>query len=779
MDMFSHKGGGKLVLGIGGFITLIVASSSVFFSIIGLHRVSLLLSIITVVGIVTCLAYAVYALLMPLSKTEAYLAEIEEKRIAPLMGGITQIFVGNLTASVPETGLRDGASSASGLLSGLGKRFEKIERTILEGIRDYNGITADPLNRICFVGDNAFQEGVIAAREAGRILGGRGQAAVILTKFKDVNHALRAKGFVNTLRDEFPAVAIKAVTENDTSLGMRQQTETTVRSYLRDFPDLGVIFMTEGYSPVVAAKIIAAHPGKKPKIVTFDIWEENLEGMDLGVIEVLLEQNAYRQGYDPLIYLYNYLEHGVKPAFPKITLRPVVVTRENLSQYWSRAEKKRIFTDEEKSNLARPLPRKGSATIRLGFVCADKENFWRGILEGAEDAASALRSIGVETVVESVYDVKAGHAWGAATHFVPHLERMAADGFKGIAVNISDPALSSTINEVARRGVAFATFNGEPFNFREIIQSIYGGLSSLIAHSETLASAAVESSRSTVMIDATMKKIAEGSDVQGSEVEKTEGLMRSLSQSIAEANEAMTSMNRAMRDATEQSDKGGKAIVDSVAVTQDLRESYGTLEEKVSDLRDKMEKIGAIVEMIEGFAETTNVLAINAFIQAARAGEKGKGFSVVAGAVRGLAENSRKAATDIKTIVEAARDSMEEARISVASGNETVGNNFALASLARDALASVHESSQSAEAAIHAIDGRLKSIESTGREVRDAMSKLREIIEGNGLQVSEISLSTEEMSVQEGELSRTASELLSMARDQEILLTQLTIEREG
>jgi methyl-accepting chemotaxis protein len=203
------------------------------------------------------------------------------------------------------------------------------------------------------------------------------------------------------------------------------------------------------------------------------------------------------------------------------------------------------------------------------------------------------------------------------------------------------------------------------------------------------------------------------------------------------------------------------------------------LEEKVSDLRDKMEKIGAIVEMIEGFAETTNVLAINAFIQAARAGEKGKGFSVVAGAVRGLAENSRKAATDIQTIVEAARDSMEEARISVASGNETVGNNFALASLARDALASVHESSQSAEAAIHAIDGRLKSIESTGREVRDAMSKLREIIEGNGLQVSEISLSTEEMSVQEGELSRTASELLSMARDQEILLTQLTIEREG
>jgi methyl-accepting chemotaxis protein/ABC-type sugar transport system substrate-binding protein len=767
----------RFVLVAGGILTMLFSIMAILFSLAGAGVPPFLFPLLTLAGIVFCLVIALLAFIVPMTRVEARQKELTGKQIIPLMNGITQIFVGNLTATVPAPGKKGTHKGRWGALTGIGEGIEEMYGVIREGIFDFNGITADPIRRFCFVGDNAFQEGVIAAREAGRLLNGRGQTAVILTKFKDVNHALRTKGYVNTLRDEFPGITVLATAENDYGAGIRQETERIVGDYLDRWPDLDLLYMTEGYSPVTAAQFIAGRTGCKTKIVTYDIWEDNLTGIELGVIEVLLEQNAWRQGYEPLIYLYNYLEHKRKPVFPKITLKPAVVTPANLDRYWSKTEKKRIFSAEEKAGLEEPLPRKSGGTLKLGMVVADDANFWRGVFEGAREAIDKLKGLGVEVIAEPVYDFAAGHTWGAAVHFIPHLERMEKEGFKGIAVSISDPNLVETINSMAERGMTFATFNGEPFNFREIIQAMYDGLSTLIAHSETLASAATESSRSTILINSTMQKIAEGAAVQNQEVEKTDTLMGSLSSLIQEAGAAMRTINEAMREATRQSQEGGKAVGDSARATAELRSSYRRLEEQVGELKEKIDRIGTIVETIEGFAENTNVLAINAAIQAARAGEQGKGFSVVASAVRVLAENSRKAANDIKTIVQDARLSMDEASLQVSAGNESVGNNLTLADKARDALKMVLETSNSAEMTIHSIDKRLASIEQSGLQVKEAMARLQEIIENSSLRVMEISQSTEEMSVQEEDLSRTAGDMLAMARNQEVLLTQLTFSR--
>ena len=347
----------------------------------------------------------------------------------------------------------------------------------------------------------------------------------------------------------------------------------------------------------------------------------------------------------------------------------------------------------------------------------------------------------------------------------------------GIALNISEPALVKTVNEAADRGMVFCTYNSEPFNFREIIESIYRGLATLIQHSESLAAAANESSRSTTQINQTMQRIAGDSKTENDEVERVDGLMRGLSAAIGGAGASMTVMMDSMRKAADQSVRGSEAVGQSAKATDSLLGAYKGLETQVGELRDKIDKIGSIIETIEGFTEETNVLAINAAIQAARAGVQGKGFAVVAGAVRGLAESSRKATSDIKSIVQAAQSSMATASATVNRGTELVSVNLALADKAREALGTVMEASESATGTMRSIGEQLSSVESAGSQVRDAMAKLLKIIEVNSDRVVEISNSTSEMSFQEQDLSRTATELLSMAKNQETLLSQLTISK--
>jgi len=725
---------------------------------------------------ITIIALFVFLYHLPLRKLERAQASLVDGKTEALLRGITGLLVGNLAARAEE-GAAVTPEKGWGALSGIGERQIALEKAIDNCIEDFNRITADPVKRFCFIGDDSYQEGCIAAREAIRILGGKGSAAVLLTRFRDVNHALRAKGFANTLRTEAPGMRIVATEENDYAGDMRKETERILRRWLKEFPDLDLIYFTEGWSPVVAARISAERPAKKPRIIAFDVWADNIEGMELGVTEVLLEQNAYRQGYDPLIRLYNYLEHGQKPIFPKITTAPAVVRRDNLAEYWDPIGKKRIFSEAERSSLEQPLPRKGDRRFKLAFISPDKENFYKGILEGARDAATKLSSLGVDVEIVSVYDSAKGMLWGAAVHAIPYLEDFKSRGFDGIAITISDAALVPAINEAAEAGIAFCTYNGEPFSFREVIESIYDGLSTLARHSETLAAAANESSRSTALINQTMGGIADDARLEAEEAGAAERDIEALSGVIAEAVSAMGGMRSSMDEAAAESRSGGKSVAESAKAIQGLRDVYRDLESVMADLRDKIGKVGGIVETIQGFAEETNVLAINAAIQAARAGDQGKGFLVVATAVRGLAESSRAAADQIAAILKSAERSMAAAGATVDTGETRVTENLKIVDEARGAIDEVMRFSDAAASTFGAIGARLSGIDEAGARVRDAMGVFLRITEANGDRVAEISNSTAEMSRQEQDLLRTANELLSLAKAQETLLAKLTTSK--
>jgi methyl-accepting chemotaxis protein len=259
--------------------------------------------------------------------------------------------------------------------------------------------------------------------------------------------------------------------------------------------------------------------------------------------------------------------------------------------------------------------------------------------------------------------------------------------------------------------------------------------------------------------------------------------------------------------AGEVATNGAQTVRQTVEGMARIKDAVEGAAVKVTELGDKGEQIGAIVETIDDIAEQTNLLALNAAIEAARAGEQGKGFAVVADEVRKLAERSSRATKEIAALIAQVQQGTEEAVKAMQIGAREVESGADLASrsgAALDAIASAVESSNAAVArivssmdsmqassaglvsasdAIAAIaqetNAAAESMTSSAEQVARAVESIAAISEQNSASAEEVSAATEQMSAQAEEVVASASTLADMASGLESLAGRFTIDESG
>ncbi|SOC13385.1 methyl-accepting chemotaxis sensory transducer [Ureibacillus xyleni] len=180
---------------------------------------------------------------------------------------------------------------------------------------------------------------------------------------------------------------------------------------------------------------------------------------------------------------------------------------------------------------------------------------------------------------------------------------------------------------------------------------------------EKVVNSANELAASSQQISASTEEIASGSQQQAQDATASAAMMAEMTNVVEDVAQNAEQAALLAENTMNEAKQGGVVINDAIQGMRAIRES-------IYELSNKSEQIGEIVEVIDDIAEQTNLLALNAAIEAARAGEAGKGFAVVADEVRKLAERSSKATKEISELVNIIQENTKDSVRSVEVGSE-------------------------------------------------------------------------------------------------------------
>jgi methyl-accepting chemotaxis protein len=179
-------------------------------------------------------------------------------------------------------------------------------------------------------------------------------------------------------------------------------------------------------------------------------------------------------------------------------------------------------------------------------------------------------------------------------------------------------------------------------------------------------------SSSSAEILATTAQVASGSGETATAVSETSTTVEEVKQTAQMVSQKTKYVSESAQKAAQVSQGGRKSVEESIGGMRRIREQMESIAESITRLSEQSQAIGQIIATVNDLAEQSNLLAVNAAIEAAKAGEQGKGFSVVAQEVKSLAEQSKQATAQVRTILSDIQKATSAAVMATEQGSKAV-----------------------------------------------------------------------------------------------------------
>lgn len=385
-----------------------------------------------------------------------------------------------------------------------------------------------------------------------------------------------------------------------------------------------------------------------------------------------------------------------------------------------------------------------------------------------------------------------------------------------------------TRDEIETLGKAFKTMVE---NLTNMVHQISSTSQQVAATSQQLSANAEEATKATQQVAMAIGEVAKGSAEQTKSVTDTVGTVDQVTQAIEQIASGAQEQNRnvmnttelvegmstkidimakgmeAVKGASQQNgviaEEGGKAVEKTVVGMERVKDAVFESANRIKELGEQSNQIGEIIQVIDDIAEQTNLLALNAAIEAARAGEHGKGFAVVADEVRKLAERSGKATKEIADLITNIQKGTNVAVESMVIGTKEVEEGVIVAreagksldeivvvveqsnvgvqkimEIIEEILAGSQEVSQAISnvaAITEENTAATEEISASAQQVSGAMQNISAITEESSAAAEEVSASTEEMTASTEEIAASADSLAKMAQQLQDLVAQFKI----
>ena len=294
--------------------------------------------------------------------------------------------------------------------------------------------------------------------------------------------------------------------------------------------------------------------------------------------------------------------------------------------------------------------------------------------------------------------------------------------------------------------------------------------------SSQMASTTDEVGRAIGEIAVSVGSVASGAEVQVRAVAEA----RLISEEVTVASRSSSDRARETAEVAEQARVSAEAGEHAVAQVDEAMRGIASLTTEASaairSLGEKSSRIGGIVDTITGIAEQTNLLALNAAIEAARAGEQGRGFAVVADEVRKLAEESQEAAASIAQLVGEIRGETERAVTVVEQGAAQSDQSTQTVAAAREAFAGIRENVESIAERIEQIAASSAQMVDSSERMRSSVTSVADVAEQSSASTQEVSAAAEQTSASTEQIAASAQELAQTAVELRRLTAQFTLD---
>ncbi|SDF18340.1 methyl-accepting chemotaxis protein [Sporomusa acidovorans] len=316
--------------------------------------------------------------------------------------------------------------------------------------------------------------------------------------------------------------------------------------------------------------------------------------------------------------------------------------------------------------------------------------------------------------------------------------------------------------------------------------SMQGSLHNLICQmsqtSEQLASSSEQISGSidqmnqvTTHIASSVTDVASGASEQAAVTNDTAAVVERMSAGIQQVAANTNQLALHSGQVADKAQNGGQAVTEAVTQMENIENTVNTSAKVVAELGERSKEIGQIVDTISNIAGQTNLLALNAAIEAARAGEQGRGFAVVADEVRNLAEQSHEAAKRIATLIGEIQGDTDRAVVAMSDGTREVKTGTEVVNTVGATFREITELVTQVSDQVKEISAALQQLATGSQQIVDSVKKVDELSKQSTDRSQSVLAATEEQLSSMEEVATSSRALATLANKLQAMVDKFQI----